>query len=80
MNANITFPSEHLLIWIVSLPKQYLKIQQATGLNPSESFYLGFEIISSIEQGILQGERLFCTSPKTACLLFNVILRIAYFH
>ena len=71
MNANITFPMRTSVDMDCLSTETILKIQQATGLNPSESFYLGFEIISSIEQGILQGGKAFLHLPKDSLSLIQ---------
>ena len=64
MNANIAFP-ERTTVNTDCLPAEvFLNVKQSTDLNPSESFCLGFEIISSIEQGILQGGKSFLDLPN----------------
>ena len=47
------------------LPQESIyQIRQATNLNPSESFKLGYEIMTSIDQGIRQGGRGFLSMDE----------------
>ena len=47
------------------LPKESIyQVRQATNLNPSESFKLGYEIMTSIDQGIRQGGRAFLSMEE----------------
>ena len=64
MNANIVFPKRTTVNTDCLPTEVFLNVKQSTNLNPSESFCLGFEIISSIEQGILQGGKSFLDLPS----------------
>ena len=47
------------------LPQESIyQIRQATNLNPSESFKLGYEIMTTIDQGIRQGGRAFLSMDE----------------
>lgn len=47
------------------LPQESIyKIRQATNLNPSESFKLGYEIMTTIDQGVRQGGRVFLSMEE----------------
>ena len=45
------------------------QIRQATNLNPSESFKLGYEIMTTIDQGIRQGGRAFLSMEEDSLII-----------
>ena len=52
------------------LPQEGIyQIRQATNLNPSESFKLGYEIMTTIDQGIRQGGRAFLSMEEDSLII-----------
>ncbi len=64
LNTNLIIPS-YKRKEITCLPQEITyQIRQATNLNPSESFKLGYEIMTTIDQGIRQGGRAFLSMEE----------------
>ena len=64
LNTNLIIPS-YKRKEMTCLPQEIIyQIRQATNLNPSESFKLGYEIMTTIDQGIRQGGRVFLSMAE----------------
>lgn len=69
LKTNLIIPS-YKRKEMTCLPQESIyQIRQATNLNPSESFKLGYEIMTSIDQGIRQGGRAFLSMEEDSLII-----------